>query len=266
MKEYLKRRTLNSRLSTIIGAIVAIVLHAAVVGLGSFHGMKYIWPPPPEQSFLIDFSNEQEIIEQKYGKEPVAEKVDREKPIELVQRSESPIKDNTPNETPAQEPDDFGDVDVPTPPVEPEQPKIDTRAVYPGMGKKDSKSGTAHAAQDSSNRFKAGQPDGNSDKTVTDGEPNAELFGRKVVGGLEKPDYNLQQEAVVVVTIWVDIYGKVQKAVAGAPGTTVDDAHLWALTRALAMKATFSKLTAKQIEEMNGPLQEGTITYKFKLK
>ena len=266
MKEYLKRRSRSNTLSTIIGALVAVAAHALAICFVSFNGLKYIWPPPAEQTFLIDFTTEQEIIQPKYGKEPVAEKVDREKPIELVQRSESPIKDNTPNETPAQEPDDFGDVDVPTPPVEPEQPKIDPRAAFPGMGKKDSKSGTAHAAQDSANRFKAGQPDGNSDKTVTDGEPNADLFGRKVVGGLEKPDYNLQQEAVVVVTIWVDIYGKVQKAVAGAPGTTVDDAHLWALTRALAMKATFSKLTAKQIEEMNGPLQEGTITYKFKLK
>ena len=254
MKEYLRRRDRNSKASTAMGAVVTVALHAVALVFLNFSGTSYIWPPPAEQSFLIDFTQEQEIIEPKYGKEPVAEKVDLEKPVELVQRSESPIKDNTPNETPAQEPDNFGDVDVPTPPVEPEQPKIDPRAAFPGMGKKDSKAGTAHAAQDSSNIFKAGQADGNSANYIADGKPNAQLAGREVVGSLEKPDYNLQQEAQVVVTIWVDAYGNVQKAAAGAPGTTVDDARLWALTRSLAMKAHFTKLTAAQIAEMKGPL------------
>ncbi|MBO4605874.1 MAG: hypothetical protein J5667_04985 [Bacteroidales bacterium] len=264
MKEYLKRRTRSSRLSTFIGVAVAVAAHALALCLISFNGLKYIYPPPVEQSFLIDFSNEQEIIEQKYGKEPVAEKVDREKPIELVQRSESPIKDNTPNETPAQEPDDFGDVDVPTPPVEPEQPKIDPRAAFPGMGKKDSKSGTAHAAQDSSNRFKAGQPDGNSSENITEGRSNAHLLGRKVDGDLIAPNYKRQDSGVVVVTIWVDVHGNVQKAIPGAPGTTVDDANLWAEARSAAMRTHFTKVT--NITADTPQLQEGTITYIFKLK
>lgn len=265
MKEYLRRRTRNGRLSTVIGVLAALAVHGTAAVVGDFRGFKYIWPPPTEQSFLIDFSNEQEIIEQKYGKEPVAEKVDREKPIELVQRSESPIKDNTPNETPAQEPDDFGDVDVPTPPVEPEQPKIDPRAAFPGMGKKDSKSGTAHAAQDSSNRFKAGQADGNSaNNAITEGRSNAHLLGRRVDGDLIKPDYKLQESGIVVVTIWVDVHGDVKRAEAGAPGTTVDDAHLWAAARSAAMRTHFSKVT--NITADTPQLQEGTITYIFKLK
>lgn len=264
MKEYLKRRTRSSRLSTVIGAAVAIIVHGAVVALGSFHGMKYIWPPPAEQTFLIDFTQEQEVIEPKYGKEPVAEKVDLEKPVELVQRSESPVKDNTPNETPAQEPDNFGDVDVPTPPVEPEQPKIDPRAAFPGMGKKDSKAGTAHAAQDSSNIFKAGQPDGNSAKNLTEGRSNAHLEGRRVDGDLIAPNYKRQDSGIVVVTIWVDIYGNVQKAIPGAKGTTVDDANLWNEARSAAMRTHFSKVT--NITADTPQLQEGTITYIFKLK
>ena len=265
MKEYLERRKRNSAFSTATGIAVTVVLHVAAVVFISFHGMKYIWPPPAEQTFLIDFSNEQEIIEQKYGKEPVAEQVDLEKPVELVQRSESPVVDNTPNETPAQEPDAFGDVEVPTPPVEPEQPKIDPRAAFPGMGKKDSNAGTAHAARDSSNTFKAGQADGNSaTNAITEGRSNAHLLGRRVDGDLIKPDYKLQNSGVVIVTIWVDVSGNVQKAIPGAPGTTVDDKNLWNEARNAAMRTHFTKVS--NITEDTPQLQEGTITYIFKLK
>ena len=264
MKEYLKRRKRNNAASTATGIAVTVVLHVAAIAFISFHGMKYIWPPPAEQTFLIDFTTEQEIIQPKYGKEPVAEKVDLEKPVELVQRSESPVKDNTPNETPAQQPDNFGDVEVPTPPVEPEQPKIDPRAAFPGMGKKDSNAGTAHAAEEQSDKFKAGQADGNSAEYITEGKSNAHLLGRKVEGDLIKPDYKLQESGVVVVSIWVDIHGDVKKAVAGAPGTTVDDASLWAAARNAAMRTHFSKITS--ITADTPQLQEGTITYIFKLK
>ncbi|MBP5488744.1 MAG: hypothetical protein J6X77_04150 [Bacteroidales bacterium] len=264
MKEYLRRRDRNSKASTAMGAVVTVALHAVALVFLNFSGTSYIWPPPAEQSFLIDFTQEQEIIEPKYGKEPVAEKVDLEKPVELVQRSESPIKDNTPNETPAQEPDNFGDVDVPTPPVEPEQPKIDPRAAFPGMGKKDSKAGTAHAAQDSSNIFKAGQADGNSAKNLTEGRSNAHLEGRRVDGDLIAPAYKRQDSGIVVVTIWVDIYGNVQKAIPGAKGTTVDDANLWNEARSAAMRTHFTKVT--NITADTPQLQEGTITYIFKLK
>lgn len=264
MKEYLKRRNKSNTMSTIIGAVVAVAVHALAICFVSFNGLKYIWPPPQEQTFLLDFTQEQELIEPKYGKEPVAEQVDREKPVELVQRSESPVVDNTPNETPAQEPDNFGDVDVPTPPVEPEQPKIDPRAAFPGMGKKDSNAGTAHAARDSSNIFKAGQADGNSTNNITEGRSNAHLEGRRVDGDLIAPTYKRQDSGVVVVTIWVDVYGNVQKAIPGAKGTTVDDANLWNEARNAAMKTHFTKVT--NITADTPQLQEGTITYIFKLK
>jgi len=264
MKEYLKRRDRSSKASSITGAVLTVLGHAVALAFLSFNGVTYIWPPPAEQTFLLDFTADIEEIDPTYGKEPVAEEVDLEKPVEIVQRSESPVKDNTPNETPAQEPDNFGDVEVPTPPVEPEQPKIDPRAAFPGMGKKDSNAGTAHAAQDSSNRFKAGQPDGNSSRNVTEGRSNAHLLGRKVDGVLSAPNYKRQDSGVVVVTIWVDVHGNVQKAIPGAPGTTVDDANLWAEARSAAMRTHFTKVT--NITADTPQLQEGTITYIFKLK
>ena len=63
----------------------------------------------------------------------------------------------------------------------------------------------------------------------------------------------------MVVDIWVDNYGNVQKAVAGGAGTTVADKTLWAAARAAAMKAHFN-------QSADAPaLQQGTITYIFKL-
>ena len=60
--------------------------------------------------------------------------------------------------------------------------------------------------------------------------------------------------------IWVDQYGKVQKAVPGADGTTVTDKALWTAARNAALETGFNM-------SANAPaLQEGTITYIFNLK
>ena len=70
---------------------------------------------------------------------------------------------------------------------------------------------------------------------------------------------SVQESGIVVVDIWVDNYGNVQKAVAGAEGTTVTDKTLWQAARKAALGAHFN---------MSGDapaLQKGTITYIFKL-
>lgn len=263
MKEYQRKRETDSKRSTLVAAASTLAAHLLVLTLVSFKGLTYLDPPPPEQTFLIDFSADiQETIEPSYDKEPVAETVDIEKPVELVQKSESPVVEKEiPNETPVME-DDFGDVEVPAP--EEEKPKMDPRASFPGMGRKESTATTPHTAIDSSAVFKAGQSDGNSLKDVTEGQANAHLKGRNVVGNLVKPRYDRQSSGVVVVTIWVDIYGDVKNAQAGAPGTTVDDPQLWNAARTAAMNTHFER--AKHITEKTPPLQEGTITYYFKLK
>ena len=52
---------------------------------------------------------------------------------------------------------------------------------------------------------------------------NAKLQGRTAEGVLPKPTVAINKEGVVVVSIWVDQYGTVQKAEAGADGTTIVD-------------------------------------------
>lgn len=264
VKEYMEKRRKSSLYSSVAGVIVAGAIHLTALLCLSFNGLTYIWPPPEESSFIIDFTEEIEVVQPRYGKEPVAEKVDKEKPVELVKRSESPVKDEIPNETPAQTPDNFGDVEVPDPQPDTTKPKFDPRAAFPGMSRNESSASTPHVASESSPRFAAGQSDGNSRTASEDGKSNAHVVGRKVVGDLKVPDYQKQESGIVVVSIWVDIYGEVKNAVVNPEGTTVDDKDLWNEARKAAMSTHFTKVD--KITADTPQLQEGTITYIFKLK
>lgn len=251
-------REKSERRSTVTGIVMTVALHLCAVLLVSFSGIKYLYPPPQEQTMLIDFSQEPEVqVQQMHGRAPQAEEVDLDSPVNLAQRSESPYEADRENLTPQTSPDDFGDVPVPAPEQEPE---LDPRAAFPGMAKKDTTLTAAHAANESSDRFKAGQADGNTDKGRTDGRPNAHVKGRNTVGNIPRPAYDVQESGVVVVNIWVDNYGNVVKAVPGGDGTTVLDKTLYAAARNAAMNTHFNM-------SADAPaMQEGTITYYFNLK
>ena len=262
MKPYLRTRQSDGRKAEVTGLLLTLGVHAAVAVLCVMTGLKYLDPPPPETTFVVDFTEEIEepesVIEERTGRQPQADQVDREKEVELVQRSESPYVSEKPNVTPATKPDAHGDVDVPTPPVE--EPKLDPRASFPGMSRKDTSLTSPHSAKEGSDTFKPGQSSGNTKEGKTEGSPNAHLQGRSVMGTLPKPAYNAQIEGIVVVQIKVDSYGNVTEAIPGAEGTTVTDKSLWNAARGAALKAHFNPSADAP------PIQIGTITYKFKLK
>ena len=249
------KRERNARIT---GIILSAIAHVCALALVSTSGLKYIYPPPQEQSMLIDFTEAPELVQQLQGQEPLAEEVDLTRPVELAQRSESPYVADKPNETPQTQPDPVGDVEVPAP--EPKEPALDPRASFPGMSRKDTSHTAPHAAAEAGEAFKAGQPQGNTDHGRTDGKPNAHVEGRSTVGNIPRPVYNVQESGDVVVTIWVDNYGNVVRAVPGGDGTTVTDNALWAAARKAALETHFNM-------SADAPaMQEGTITYHFKLK
>ena len=258
MKEYIRIREKQERVGLAIGVGLTAGLHIAAALFLGFSGFKYIYPPPQEQTFLIDFEEETEQPERlRRGSQPRAEEVDRTRPIDLVQQSKSPYVAKNENLTKEGTPDDFGDVETPVP--EKEEEKINPNSLFPGMAKKDTSLTAPHSANEASAEFKAGQPDGNTAKGKADGKPNAHLKGRNAVGNLPSPVYNLQESGTVVVKIWVDQYGTVTQAQAGAPGTTVTNSSLWAAARNAAMNSHFNA-------SGDAPaLQEGTITYIFTL-
>ncbi|MDI9551619.1 MAG: TonB family protein [Candidatus Cryptobacteroides sp.] len=256
MKEYLREREKEARSAKITGIVLTVAVHLLGCFCFGFTGLKYLYPPPQERTLIIDFVEDEPVLVQPVlaGRQPQAENVDRTKPIELVQRSESPYQSERDNKTAQATPDNFGDVEVPTPIKE----ELNRNALFPGMSKKDS-SIAPHGARDPRAEFKAGQPSGNTSVGKTDGTANAHLKGRNTLGTLPKPSYSVQEDGIVVVDIWVDNYGNVQRAIAGGEGTTVADKTLWAAARAAAMKAHFS-------QSADAPaLQKGTITYIFKL-
>ena len=259
MQEYLRQRRQRERNAILTGVLLTLALHGGALVLVSFTGLKYLYPPPAETTMLIDFEQEHVELRQQVATQVRGEDVDREAPVNLVQRSESPYTVTEQNLTPATRPDDFGDVDVPTPP-EPEQPALDPRASFPGMARRDTSITAPHSASESSDTYKAGQSKGNTTSGNPEGKPNAHLKGRTVNGNLPVPNYTIQESGIVVVTIWVDQYGTVQKAVPGADGTTVTNSTLWNAPRKAAMETKFNM-------SADAPaLQEGTITYIFNLK
>ena len=256
MKQYLRDRKKKSETATVTGVVLTVAVHLVALLFCSFTGIKYLYPPPQEQAFLIDFEEEEQpvIRRQRYGRMPQAETVDKQKPVNLIQKSESPHRSEAENKTAEGKPDDFGDVETPV-----QKEEINKNALFPGMSKKDS-SNAPHSATEPKNEFKAGHPKGNTSSGKAEGTPNARLKGRNTLGAIPRPAYSEQDYGTVVVDIWVDNYGNVTKAVPGGQGTTVNNSKLWAAARAAALQTHFN-------QSADAPaLQQGTITYVFKLQ
>jgi len=262
MQPYQRTRERREKNANVSGIVLTLGIHALALVVLLTSGLKYLDPPPPERtSLLIEFEEEEvrvKPLQTRVGRQPQAEEVDVTKPVELVQKAESPYVNDRPNVTPATKPDTHGDVEVPAPKTE--EPVLDPRASFPGMSRKDNSATTPHSASEAGEGFKAGQPDGNTREGKTEGSANAHVKGRNVVGSLPRPTYASQTEGTVVVQVKVDQYGNVTEAIAGATGTTVTDKTLWNAARNAAMKAHFNM-------DANAPaVQTGTITYIFKLK
>ena len=240
------------------GGVLVVLTHGVLIGTLFVGGFTYIDPPPPEkEQIVIDFSEVemQKPKQRRDGTRPRAEVPTKE--IKLVQQSEAQHLGTKTNEAQEATVGDKGDVEVPEPP----RKEINKRALFSSANNKSQKDTlAAQTAREVTDALKAGHALGNTKTGETSGEPKANLKGRTLNGTLPRPSYPVQKSGVVVVKIWVDNYGIVQKAVAGADGTNVTDKDLWNAARNAAMKASFNM-------SADAPaMQEGTITYIFKLK
>ena len=256
--EYLRTRQQQVRNSKIGGGVLTVVVNSALVSFCCLTGFTYLDPPPPEQEeILIEFEREEnEPVRQIWnGTAPKVEEPDRTKPIELVKQSEGIAEGTRENLAQESDVDDFGDVET----VKPAEKEIDRRSLFRNPNNKSDKDTLAPQTGKISEDVSAGHPKGNTTSGKTTGAPNARLKGRSVNGTLPRPNYSVQKSGKVVVKIWVDNYGNVQKAVAGAEGSTVTDKNLWNAARKAALGAHFN------MDAEAPALQEGTITYIFKL-
>lgn len=260
-QQYIRERERQEALSRKGGIVFTIVVHLVFLACAFFTGFTYLDPPPPDQEQILIEFDEPEIERPRQtwnGSRPQAVKPDRTKPINLVQRSEAQSEGTKSNEAPEATVDDFGDVDINEPKREKE---IDRRALFHAAENKTQKDTLAPQTADKvTDALKAGHAQGNTRTGETSGEPNAKVAGRSVNGTLPRPSYPVQASGKVVVEIYVDNYGNVQKAVAGVEGTTVTDKNLWQAARKAALGAHFNM-------SADAPaMQEGTITYIFNLR
>ena len=258
-RQYIRERDRQSKVSRTTGVVLTVSVHACLIACCFFSGFTYLDPPPPEkEQILIEFE-EVEIKKPKQtwrGTSPRAEVPSKE--INLVQQSQAQNLGTKTNEAPEATTGDQGDIEVPEPPRE---KPIDRRALFAAADNKTEKDTlAAQTAREVTDALKAGHALGNTETGETRGEPKAKLAGRTVNGTLPRPSFGVQAEGTVVVDIWVDNYGQVQKAVAGAEGTNVTDKTLWQAARKAALGAHFNM-------SADAPaLQKGTVTYIFKLK
>lgn len=260
-EQYLRERERRENTSRVTGVALTLVLHIALFGGLAMMGFTYLDPPPPDQEQILIEFDEPETARPRQtwnGSRPQAVNPDRSKPINLVQQSEAQNTGTKSNEAPESIVDDFGDVDIKDPAPKKE---IDRRALFRAADNKTQKDTLApQTAREVSDELKAGHAQGNTRTGETSGEPNAKVTGRSVNGTLPRPSYPVQKAGTVVVDVWVDNYGNVQKAIAGVEGTTVTDKDLWQEARKAALNAHFNM-------SADAPaLQKGTITYVFKLK
>lgn len=232
MKEYLRLREKERKRSGISGVILTLTLHLSLVAVCATSGLKYLDPPPQEDSFVLDFTEvPEEEISLKQNPDPASD--------------QSPFEGRIENLTPQTKTDEVGDVDLPAP--EPKQePQLDARASFPGMAKKDTTLTAPHSAVKSGGLFRSGD--------------YAELGDREVEGHIVKPAYHVQDCGIVVVIIKVDQYGRVKSAVPEGEGTTTDNIELKKAAREAALKTRF------KVSDTAPVLQEGTITYHFNLQ
>ena len=258
-ERYIQERERQEKRSTLTGGLMTVLAHGVLIGCFFVSGFTYLDPPPPEkEQILIDFSevDMQKPKQRRDGTKPRAEVPSKE--INLVQQSEAQHLGTKTNEAPEATVGDQGDVEVPEPPRKKE---INRKALFSAADNKTQKDTlAAQTAREVTDALKAGHALGNTRTGQTSGEPQALLAGRTQNGTLPRPAYSVQKDGKVVVEIWVDNYGTVQKAVPGAEGTTVTDRDLWNEARKAAMKASFN------ISADAPAMQKGTITYIFKVK
>jgi outer membrane biosynthesis protein TonB len=251
-------------------------------------GMKY-QDPPEEYGIAINFGTSNqgyeipndnlpakeslEQVEEEIQKEVLEEKMEETTEDISKETIKEEVVTQTEKEAPVIEKPEIVEVkevekkekskkEKPTP--KPKKPSKNTLQAFDNLLKGDTsdgnKSGEGNDAVSGLKGDKKGDPAstkyyGNTGKS---GDPNYNLAGREaLLKPKEQP--NCEEEGIVVVSIEVDKYGTVIRAVSGVKGTTNSANCLLKPAREAALRTTWNA-------DPNAPTkQKGTIIYKFSL-
>ena len=228
-------------------AVISISLHAILLALLLFLGLKPPDPPPPPLGvFMLLEAQEPTTPTPKTPNQPAR----LNKPAAATTATTSPAPQSTTPLTQETEPA----------PSVPPKPQINPEALYKGP------KNNTDIPQNDHPDFKPFELPGNED--LPGAEPGTtesrtglfySLAGRKLI---KSPEFNVNtgKEGKVRLKITVDRNGNVVRAEYDPAGSTTADPDLIEIARRLAKKLKFNP-------DQNAPtLQKGTVTFEFRIK
>lgn len=137
--------------------------------------------------------------------------------------------------------------------VKEEKPVVNQRAMF--------KAPVSNASEDKNEDKEAGNPNGLKDINRYEGHggsgdgPSYDLGGRGAKS-ISSPSKDFDEEGTVVIDIWVDKEGRVQRVETGK-GTTTTNSNMLESAKRAALNSIFDK------DDKAADLQKGSITYTF---
>ena len=229
-----------------IAVAATVAVHALVVVLLFILALTTPLPLPGEAGVEVNLGMYNEGMG--FNQQP--------KPTETVQPAAP--QPETKDETVTQDMEEAPAIEAPKP--KKEEPKVDERALYKPAKQQESTSsegitntpgdqGSPHGGQDINNYEGQGG---------SGGGPSYDLGGRNAKS-LPRPSSDFSEEGTIVVDIWVDRDGRVQRTDIGK-GTTITNTRMRETARQAAMSSVFAPDTDA------AELQKGTITYYYTLR
>ncbi|MBO2522975.1 MAG: hypothetical protein CW336_03830 [Bacteroidetes bacterium] len=236
----MKRENKNKTIA--IGITVAV--HAAVISVLFILALTTPLPLPGEAGVEVNLGmyNEGMGVQQ------------QPKPTKVVE-APKPKPEQVKEETVTQDTEEAPAIEEPKPK---EEPKVNERALFKPVNQpveQQSSEGNTETPGDQ------GNPNGGQNIANYEGQggagggPSYDLGGRNAKS-LPRPSSDFNEEGTIVVDIWVDRDGRVQRAEVGK-GTNISNARMRETAKQAALQSVFAP------DKNAVELQRGTITYKF---
>lgn len=236
----MKRENKNKTIA--IGITVAV--HAAVIAVLFILALTTPLPLPGEAGVEVNLGmyNEGMGVQQ------------QPKPTKVVE-APKPKPEQVKEETVTQDTEEAPAIEEPKPK---EEPKVNERALFKPVNQpveQQSSEGNTETPGDQ------GNPNGGQNIANYEGQGGAgggtsyDLGGRNAKS-LPRPSSDFNEEGTIVVDIWVDRDGRVQRAEVGK-GTNISNARMRETAKQAALQSVFAP------DKNAVELQRGTITYKF---
>ena len=240
----------NKNRNKLYGIITTVVIHATAIVLLFVLCFKTPLPLPGEEGVEVNLGM-YETSQQDYE---TTSRQDQETTSQQVEETEEVEEDNI----------TFEDEEVPaieeeTEEVEEEKPVVNQRAMFKAPITKNADNDKQ--SDDNKNDMERGIPEGLKDINRYEGHggsgdgPAYDLGGRGAKS-ISSPSKEFSEEGTVVVDIWVDKDGRVQRAEIGK-GTTIVNSSMLESAKRAALNSIFNK------DDKAAELQKGSITYTF---